>query len=258
MCRLFRSTLPHLLTATLAGIVGAILITRSSAASTVTVHGSLDDGMVDVNGEPVNLSNPVIRPGTGGNDTRGQVGIFLFQLPPNLNSSDIAGAQLNLSLLGRDGTPEFDLDMYGLGVRSTTIISSGDYYAGPAGNGRGLLLKSRIVSPNSVPGLIQLDIGEHLRSILNSAGQADSVLAFRLNPNVALPVHSEPIRGYLFATADNSDPTVVPTLSISVPEPTTISLGVVLAGCALAWRRQFRRVLHAKLTTDTSLAGETG
>lgn len=194
-------------------------------AGAITIEANLADGMVDVNGAAVNQADPTIRPGTGGNDVRGQAGIVFFALPFLPSSESIADATLALHFSGFDGTPEFNLDLFGLGVRSTATILASDYYAGPSSNGGGTLLQDDFLTPNFTPGRFQIDISDFLESLYDANGSPlDNFLAVRVNPDMPLPALSLPLRGYILATADNATAELRPSLSITVAEPSSLAL----------------------------------
>jgi len=198
-----------------------------SRAATVEVPGDVGDGLVDVNGVPVNLADPTIRPGTGGGPSasvvRGQAGIFFFQLP-TISPSTITSADVQLAFLGFDGSPEFNLDVFGLGVRSSATILSSDYYAGSSANGSGALIETQFLTPNAIPGNFDIGLGSYLQTLYDPSGTPlGPFLVLRVNPDLPLPEPSAPSRGYVLATADNPDSSLVPQLLITtVPEPSSI------------------------------------
>lgn len=220
-------------------IASLCLILSHAAAATIAVTGDSGDGMVDVNGVALNLTDPMIRPGTGGNDVRGQAGVFFFQLP-TLSPNAIASADVQLSFLGLDvagdvvNVPDFNLDLFGLGVRSSATILSSDYYAGNAAGGNGTLIESAFLTPGASPGNFDASFGGYLQSLYSPSGvPLGDFLVVRLNPSIPLPSFSFPERGYNVATADNSNSSLLPELTInSVPEPSSLALGI-LAGLTL-------------------------
>jgi hypothetical protein len=242
------------------GWLAAVLLLAVGAgnatADTITIIGDKGDGMVDVFGTPVNLSDPTIRPGTGGDISgggiRGQVGIFFFALSTLSPGSSIVGTRLHIHYLGPETggspIPEFNIDAFGLGARSSPTMLSSDYYAGPAGSSSNTLIQAAVITPTTAPGdlgIANANLLGFLTSLYHPDGTPVSAFAvFRFNPDKPLPAPSPPIRGYLLATADNADPRLLPELDLTVngvPEPSSLTLlggfAVVAAGY-YRWRRR--------------------
>jgi autotransporter-associated beta strand protein len=96
---------------------------------TLTILGNTGDGSIDFTGDVRDISSSQVRVGTGGNDVAGEADIFFFALPKLTSPASILGAQLNLQYLGISQftmtvTPEFNVDLFGLGARSTTTIAA--------------------------------------------------------------------------------------------------------------------------------------
>jgi hypothetical protein len=133
----------------------------NATADTITIIGDKGDGMVDVLGNAgLNLSDPTIRPGTGGDisggGVRGQVGIIFFALPTLAPGSTIAGTRLHIRYLGPETggspIPEFNIDAFGIGARSSALMLSSDYYAGPAASSSNMLIQAAVITPTTAPG----------------------------------------------------------------------------------------------------------
>jgi hypothetical protein len=213
-------------------VVAICLIVSHVRGATIVVPGDAWDGQVDVNGVPVDIPLTEVRPGTGGGSpttvVRGQASVFFFPLP-TLSPSTIASADVQLSFLGYEGSPEFNLDVFGLGVRSTATMLSSDYYAGNAAGGSGTLIETGFLTPSATPGNFDISLGGYLQSLYNPGGvPLGNFLVLRVNPDIPLPSPNPPMRGYYLATADNPNPSLLPELTINtVPEPSTLVLAAL-------------------------------
>lgn len=249
-------------------IVVCLLILGHANAATIVVSGDAGDGLVDVNGVAGSLTDASIRPGTGGGSptsvVRGQAAVFFFQLP-TLSPTTIVNANVQLAFLGFEGSAEFNLDLFGLGVRSSTTILASDYYAGTSASGSGTLIEIAFLTPSATAGLFDLpsatrnSFGSYLQSLYNPSGiPLDEFLVLRANPDIPLPEPSNPVRGYLLATADNPNPSLVPELSINiVPEPPSLLLAAfALLAIAVTWIQHvqdFRRLRYPAQTGSLSV-----
>lgn len=227
----------------LAALILAIVALPTSAA-TIVIPGDPNDGQVDVNGVPVDLTDTIVRPGTGGGSqttvVRGQATIYFFALPL-LSPNTISNASIRLSFAGLEASPDFDLDLFGLGVRSSPTILAGDYYAGNAAGGSGTLLEAGMLTPSSAPGTLFVGLSAYLPTLYDQSGiPLDSYLVLRANPSIVLPSPNPPIRGYYLATGDNLNPSLVPELTIdTIPEPSTLTLAAFGIGVLLGVRVRF-------------------
>jgi hypothetical protein len=228
-------------------LVAACIPLPRAIATTIAVPGDLGDGVIDVDGLAQNQTLTSIRVGTGGSlPVRGIDPIFLFRLPTVVGPTTIASADLHLAYLGTEGeaigggqdaTPEFNADLFGLGVRSTATILSSDYYAGNSSGGNGTLIQSKFLVPSTLPAILHLSSSaqttftNYLQSLYNPNGTpSNQYLVLRLNADIPLPDFSNPIRGYAMASADNSDAGLVPVLLINtVPEPSSLALACFAA-----------------------------
>jgi hypothetical protein len=223
-------------------VVALSLIVSHARAATIVVPSDPGDGQVDVNGVPVDIPLTEVRPGTGGGSettvVRGQASVFFFALP-TLSPSTISSADVQWSFLGYEGSPEFNLDVFGLGVRSTATMLSSDYYAGNSAGGSGTVLQTGFLTPSASPGNFQVSLGGYLQSLYNPSGvPLGNFLVLRINPDITLPSPNPPMRGYYLGTSDNPNASLVPELTINtVPEPSTLVLAVLGGLGLLAFRR---------------------
>jgi hypothetical protein len=216
-------------------------IAGESHGSFITVYGDEGDGTVDVNGLPQDFTLTFLRAGNGGNNVRGLAPIFFFALPTLPSLDSLTSAELNLVYLGIHigspgnwAPPEFNVDLFGLGTRSTPTILSSDFFDGGSSLSTDALLAKGFVTPTTPTGALQLSgdqFTDYLRSLYNADGTPKAAYAvFRANTDVHLGVFSGLYRGYEFASADNTDNggASVPRLELTtVPEPSSLTLALI-------------------------------
>lgn len=227
-------------------VAAAVLLggATESFGGLVTIQGDPRDGVVDVNGLPQDFAFTQLRTGVGGDNVRGLADIFFFALPTVPSSASITSAVLEFQYLGVSVgspgifvTPEFSVDLFGLGARSTAAILSTDYHDGHASLSPDALIAQAFITPSTIPGALQASGGTLLnfvRSLYQSDGTPIAAFAvFRANPDKHLPVFSGRLRGYELASADNTDSggAFVPELrlNVAVPEPQSIVVSCCLA-----------------------------
>jgi hypothetical protein len=234
-------------------VILSLVAAGESFGGFINVPGDKGDGYVDVNGLPQNFDDPTLRAGTGGNNVRGLAPVFFFALPALPSRDSLAGVVFDIQYLGfASGSPgifvnpEFNIDFYGLGARSTPTILSTDYYDGDSSLSPDTLMAKGFITPTTATGTLQLSgatFTNYLRSLYNPDGTPMAAFAvFRANADIHLPDYSGRLRGYELASANNTDAAGanVPRLGLTVvPEPSSLVLSLVgaafLTGCG--WRR---------------------
>ena len=91
-----------------------------------TLTGLTADGRIDSSG---GLDTASVASMTGFGGTSGGTGYsteFVFQLPALPAGQRISTASLTTRYTGRDGPPTFNVDLYGLGYRSTSALAAGE------------------------------------------------------------------------------------------------------------------------------------
>jgi autotransporter-associated beta strand protein len=225
---------------------GALGAPGQTLGPVVSTPGDPGDGIVDITGDIGNVPDPQIRVGVGGDDVAGQDDIFFFALPKLTSPASLLGAQLNFQYLGISQftptvTPEFNVDLFGIGARSTPTILVTDYFDGDPSLSSDSLISRGFITGSTAPGSLQAS-GASLLSFLQSLYGPDGTpkaayAVFRANPDVHLPPFSLPYRGYEIASANNTDNggAFVPKLQLTVvPQAaagtggTTVAAGAVL------------------------------
>lgn len=178
----------------------------------------------------------------------GAIGYVIpFQLPA-LNSGDgFATAQLKLQLQEIGGAPG-DVDLYGIGVRSTDTVLTSDFYLGTNDAGATKLQTAFLnsdseVRTSAVTGpFVTTDAGgsTQLAAYLNAAyadgANAGKFVFLRLNPQDVSPGNNY----YNVITQDAGGIEERPYIEYTagpVPEPTTAILSAAMAGGLMLRRR---------------------
>lgn len=231
----------------------SVLLNESPVVASIHVESDPSDGLVTVNDAVagpslLDIPRPIIRPGTGGNDSRGSAAVFFFELPTLGSPDDLTAASLRITYHGIDGqTPNFNLDLFGLGARSDLAIVPSDYYDGPYEDSDDFLIANDVITPSSAVGAINVTGSELLNFIKSLYGPDGTPIGshavFRLNPDIDLPVFSAPLRGYSVSSGDDV-PANVPTLTLeTVPEPHSVLIWGILGVALVASRRNARRLI---------------
>lgn len=224
-----------------------------ATAAIVSIVGDPGDGGVDVNGIASGFTSPDARIGTAGNNVRGVHVVYFFALPTFTSVSTITNAQLQIEYLGiaqftHTVTPEFNVDVFGIDARPNAIIQASDYYDGDATFSSDALIQTGIITPSTASGNLTIassSLLNFVKSLYNADGTPMAAFAaFRLNPDIDLPVYSHPYRGYVVATADNANHSFRPRLNLMgdvIPEPSTFIIWSLLGAIGFGagwWRRR--------------------
>lgn len=165
--------------------------------------------------------------------------VYAFQLPSLGNVSDpFATATLGLTFYAKDGTPTFNIDLYGLGVSASPTVVASQYYSGSGDTTSGVtLLENGILTPSTPMtsadqpnNVFSTDLSSYLNTAYAGGVNAGEYVILRfsatqsgINTDVNYHIESNPGNG---TPADLLQ--ISYTLS-SVPEPSTIAM------CGLGW-----------------------
>ena len=155
--------------------------------------------------------------------------VIPFQLPTLGAGEMFATASLEMLLYELVGSPEYNVDIYGLGSRTEASVLSGDFYWG-ALDGSATLIQNNFATPASSAGSYSTDAAGDtaLAAYLNAqyaggAGAGDFVF-IRLSMDVA----SAPAGNiaYVFTTQDAGGAGEKPQIlyTAAIPEPSTLAL----------------------------------
>ena len=160
--------------------------------------------------------------------------VYAFQLPSlgNVNNP-FASATLGLTFYAKDGTPTFNVDLYGLGLSASPTVLAGDYYSGSGDTTPGVTrLEAGILTPttsmtsaDSPNNVFSTDLSAYLNTAYDGGANAGDYVILRfsatqsgINTDVNYHIESNP---------GNGTPGDLPQISYSltsVPEPSAIAM----------------------------------
>jgi hypothetical protein len=233
-----------------------------SAEGAVVVIGDLADQTIRNDGIRANTATGRLGASTSGGPAAqgGRSAVFVFRLPqpPAGQPAIVLAADLQFTVVTDLKSGDYNIDLYGLGARSTSAVLSTDYFAGDRDASDATLIRDNILAkppPDRGTGIISsattamaaaaaaTDGVDPLVDYLNTQYRADGSGAglyvfLRLNPDIVLPIENS---GVDVAFADNT--TGKPQLTISyVPEPGAgLVITVVTSAPLLCRGRRGRR-----------------
>ena len=164
-------------------LAGTLLAFSSLHAQTSTIYGLTADRQVNSAG--VLSDTTPMQSGYSG--TTGMNPVFVFQLPALPVGKEFSNASLRAYQQGKDGTPSFNADLYGVGVSSSSAVSASDYYAG-AFDSASILIKDNLLTPSSGAGPVvtsAVELTDFLNAAYANGSGAGKYVFLRLNPDVA-------------------------------------------------------------------------
>lgn len=151
-----------------------------------TIVGNVADAQVS--SASVNATANPILAGFSGNT--GYSAVFVFQLPTLPAGHKFYTANFSAYLYGKDGTPAFNGDLYGLGFRSSATVLTSDFYAGPGQSGVTLIQDNYVVPTSGSATMSTNDQGDAvLGAYLNTqykAGGAGKFVFIRVSPDAVM------------------------------------------------------------------------
>jgi hypothetical protein len=245
----------------LSGVASTLLL-ASQGAGAASLFAAVDDRELNET-SPLTLGlvdGATFRAGAS-TGAAGRNGIFMFQLPDlGAVAAPFASADLGLYLFSPSSTPAYNVDLYGLGVQSSSalvlgsgVLATNRYYEGAAADANATLIQLDFATPamGFTPGWRNTNstgdtnLVSYLNSVYANGTNIGQYVFFRVNPDVS----GGEFTGYNFSSADTGttagsvgagttfDPVITYT---SVPEPSTV---ITLLGgvAALGILRRARR-----------------
>jgi hypothetical protein len=249
--QILRFTLAATATALLARPVSAGIL---YANGTQPAPGGGTSGVAASDGQVYDVGNWELwvggTPWLNGSTTPESSPIYAFQLPSLGNTSDpFASATLGLTFYAKDGTPTFNVDLYGLGVSASPTVVAGDYYSGSGDGAPGVtLLESSLLTPSTsmtsadhANNVFSTDLSAYLNAAYASGANAGDYVIVRLSPSQA--GISSDVNYHIESNPGNGTPADLPQISFTltpVPEPSTFAL-CSLAGMVTLFSLRNRR-----------------
>lgn len=213
-----------------ATVLRAIAVFAVAAAAlsvrAATLYGTTDDRQVSSAGAVTDV-NPMQ---SGYSGTTVLNPIVVFQLPALPAGKEFSAVSLRLYLQGRDGTPTFNADLYGLGVSASAAVYPSDCYAG-AFDSSTILLQDNFLTTANVSGpftTAATDLTDYLNAAYAGGTGAGRYVFFRLNPDVA--GLSGTVRYKLYSAEYSGGSYYWPTLTYSTVDAPQAWAGVPLGG----------------------------
>jgi hypothetical protein len=160
----------------------AAFVTASVHAA--TIYGLLDDRQVTSAGGVTDV-NPMLS-GYSGSTVLNPV--VVFQLPTLPAGKEFSAASLKLYLQGRDGTPTFNADLYGLGASASPAVFASDCYAGALDAFPKVLVQDNFLTTANVSGPFTTTaaaLTDYLNAAYAGGSGAGQYVFFRVSPDVA-------------------------------------------------------------------------
>jgi hypothetical protein len=231
----------------IAALAGGLLIAAPSRADLVTRYSLEDDREVKKAGNTYENTNSnslrVGRVGSGTAENRLRNAILVFDLSGITDT--IVGAELSVYYNDSTGDPSFNVDLYGLGFRTTPDFfspSGFEYHGANAPDSPYTLLLNNFITPSTSDDQYR-STTSNLLSYINSRPAGANYVFFRLN-NDAEPTSGNKYYEFRSGNDSHKEPKLkLTTQAVDVaalPEPSTLASGA-LGAVALAMVVRRRR-----------------
>lgn len=163
--------------------IGLIAAAAAPIANAQTIYGLSADRQVS-SGGILTDGSPML---AGYSGSTGYASVFVFQLPTLPAGTQFGTASLRVYLMGKDGTPTFNGDLYGLASSSSSTVQASTYYAGPL-DSAATLIQDNLVTPSSAGSSITISpamLTSYLNAAYANGAGAGKYVFFRVNSDLA-------------------------------------------------------------------------
>jgi hypothetical protein len=164
-------------------LAGTLLAVSSLHAQTSTIYGLTADRQVNSAG--VLSDTTPMQVGYSG--STGMNAVVVFQLPTLPAGKEFDAASLRLYQNGRDGTPAFNADLYGVAISASSAVLASQYYAG-AFDSASILIKDNLLTSASGTGSIYAtasELTDFLNAVYANGSGAGKYVFLRVNPDIS-------------------------------------------------------------------------
>ncbi len=177
--------------------------------------------------------------------------IYAFKLPSLGNvSNPFASATLGLTFYAKDGTPGFNIDLYGLGTSASSTVVGSDYYSGSGDSTPGVtLLEANILTPSTATttadspnNVFSTSLAGYLNAEYADGANAGDYVILRFSADQS-GITSD-VNYHIESNPGNGTPGDLPQISYTlapVPEPSSIALFGMAGLASLMVVRRHRR-----------------
>lgn len=164
-------------------VAAALLTASASQIHAATIYGVTADRQVDSSGSLADSGTMM----SGYSGTTGYNPVVVFQLPTLPAGKEFSAASLRFYFGPKTGTPPFSGDLYGIGVSSSSAVSSGDFYNGASDPSSILIQDNFVVSSGGAGAHITSAavLTDYLNAVYANGAGAGQYVFFRVSPDVA-------------------------------------------------------------------------
>ena len=203
----------------------SVLTLGIASAATYTLTPQTSDGTVDYDQGVISTTGTSARIGLQNNTPGyGSAGIFVFALPKLAYGTQITSASLSLQMTGPQYNPNFNMDLYSLGISESSTILGTDYFNGAYGTDpHATPIMENYATPTTPAGWLSpsgtgvTNLVEDLNNYLSTGTTLNDYYFLRVSMNsVGAPPNNN--MGYWFDFTESGTSTQ-PKLSITTAPP---------------------------------------